>query len=551
MKIPVFLVALFLSSFLVTAKEVQIEKARIVAKNLYTERNPELNFQVNIADEFEIDFNETLVYYVFNLNPGFVIISADDNVYPILGYSFEASYSGVDFPPAFQSWMDHYAEQIYYSINEGISPAKEIDLAWEKYSDIDFKADIILDEVDPLILTTWSQGCYYNSQMPADTNGPCDHLYTGCVATAMGQIMKFYNWPQTGTGSNSYNTPYGLQEADFENTTYDWLNMNYHLELENQAVAGLLYHCTVSINSILTPNGTGAYDFDVRDALVDYFKYDDNAQFHWRDSYAGDWKEMLRIELDEGRPLIYGGADSQTNAGHTLVCDGYQDTAFFHFNWGWAGFYNGYYYIDSLIASGSHFDFQHDAIVGIKPDITEQIELYPPENLMANVNVNEVILTWQAATWPGNLELLGYNIYRNNQIVNPAIVPDLEFTEHSVPSGTHEYKVNAVYIGQEGSDFILAEVFVEGNSILENEIVPFIVYPNPASDHIIIEFVAQDHDCVKCSIVDLNGKSVLLFDCNLRNRDHLKLELPNMSKGIYLIKLETDSNVFSKKLLVN
>jgi len=402
-----------------------------------------------------------------------------------------------------------------------------------------------------MIHTTWSQGCYYNSQMPADTNGPCGHLWTGCVATAMGQIMKYYNWPKSGTGSNSYYTSYGVQEADFENTTYDWLNMNYHLDDENPAVAELLYHAAVSINSILTPNGTGAYDFDARDALVDYFKYKDDAQFHWRDSYVGDWEAMLQAELDQGRPLIYGGADSQTNAGHTFICDGYQDTSFFHFNWGWNGFYNGYYYLDSLMASGSHFDFQHDAIVGVSPDINGIIEMYPPENLSANVNGNDVLLLWEEASLPGTLELLGYNIYRDNILVNPAIVSSLEYTDVNVPPGTYEYKINSVYIGKEGYQFITIEVFVEGSSISENIDNYFEIYPNPASDYIYVVFKNEKVDYMKCTLTELNGGEVFSYDCNPPNFGELKLELPKISNGIYLLQIETNSKIFSRKILVN
>ncbi|MCD4682962.1 MAG: C10 family peptidase [Bacteroidales bacterium] len=540
----------FLFSIVIFAEEVQIEKARLVAKNFYSEKNSNLVENLYFGEEFSVLYQNTLVYHVININTGFVIVSADDSVYPVLGYSFENSYNGIDFPPAFENWMDHYSKQIVYSISNQLSPSKIIKHAWLKYSAANFISNRDFEAVDPMIHTTWSQGCYYNSQMPADTNGPCGYLWTGCVATAMGQIMKYYNFPKTGTGSNSYYTSYGIQEADFENTTYDWLNMNYHLEEENNAVAELLYHCAVSINSILTPNGTGAYDFDARDALCDYFNFNENAQFYWRDSYAGDWEAMLRTELDEGRPVIYGGADSQTNAGHTFVCDGYHDTSFFHFNWGWNGFYNGYYYLDSLMASGSHFDFQHDAIVGISPDITGIIELYPPENLSAIVNGSDVTLSWEEALWPGNLELLGYNIYRNNTLVNSSIIPVTEFTDLSAPAGTHDYKVKTVYIGKEGSEFISTEVFVEGSSISENKVQMFEIYPNPASDYIFIKVMDPDLDVFSFSLVDLSGQEIILGRMQTNN-DIVKIQLPHVSKGIYLFQLRVDSEVFSKKLLIN
>ncbi len=95
----------------------------------------------------------------------------------------------------------------------------------------------------------------------------------------MGQIMKFYNYPKNGTGTYGYNSSYGYVEADFENTEYDWSAMNYHLTEEDSSVAQLLYHCAISIHSQFFPNGTGAFDFDARNAFVNYFNYKSRCTF--------------------------------------------------------------------------------------------------------------------------------------------------------------------------------------------------------------------------------------------------------------------------------
>ncbi len=194
---------------------------------------------------------------------------------------------------------------------------------------------------------------------------------------------------------------------------------------------------------------------------------------------------MLRAELDEGRPVLYGGADSQTNAGHTLVCDGYQDTSFFHFNWGWNGIYNGYFYLDSLIAGDNYFDFQHDAVIGIAPDLGE-IFIYPPLNIAASATSSSVTITWLAPELPSNLEFLGYNVFRNGNIINSQIFAELSFIDQNVPAGWQQYTVSAVYIGGERISPEYAEVFVEGSGINDRNFSGIKIFPNPATNYLYI-----------------------------------------------------------------
>ena len=129
----------------------------------------------------------------------------------------------------------------------------------------------------PLCSTTWNQDCYYNQLCPTATGGPCNKVYAGCVATAMAQIMKFWNWPAQGTSSHSYTHPtYGAQTANFDSTTYDWTHMPIYLtsgstNTQKTAVATLIYHCAVSVDMDFDPNGSGAYSQNIPAALINYF----------------------------------------------------------------------------------------------------------------------------------------------------------------------------------------------------------------------------------------------------------------------------------------
>lgn len=549
-KSSIYLIVLFL--FLQTnsfSENVSIEKARFVAENFLSEKMHSQDRNLQFGEEYIVTEKGVIAYYVFNVNDGFIIISADDAVFPVLGYSFVNNYSGSNFPPAFEAFMQHSKEQILFAREKKIVAPNSVKRAWKKYTEETFVPDMDILSVEPLIQTNWSQGCYYNTLFPIDTTAPCGHLWTGCVATAMGQIMKYYNFPKSGTGSHGYDSPYDSVWADFENTIYDWAGMKNHLINENNPVAELLYHAAISINSQFYSYGTGAYDFHVPDALVNYFNYKSDVQFYWRDDYQGDWKAMLRTELDSGRPLLYGGAASETNAGHTLVCDGYQDTAFFHFNWGWNGFYNGYFYLDSLIAGGNHFDFQHDAVVGIKPDISGIVELYPAENLLATVDYNNVTLNWDHSTINSSLELIGYNIFRNDTLLTESVLSGLFYMDAGVSSGSHEYKVQSVFIGNGSGPFVSAEAYISGTSNHYTELIK--VYPNPANEYIHIENSINDNNLNSVEIYELSGKKIYSQDVSDFAGKTKTIVLPKELKGIYLLRLNGVSFELTKKLLIN
>ncbi len=384
------------------AKHISCESAKRVAGNFFVEKSGTKALELTFGEEFTAQGSYGITYYVFNINNGFIAISADDAVFPVLAYSFESQYTGSGFPAGFSVWIKNYAKQIEYAINHEKVANERIKAVWEKYSDNNFTPEKGYSGVEPLLSTTWGQGCYYNTSFPEEEQGQCGHLFTGCVATAMAQIMKYYNYPESGTGSYGYNTSYGYVEADFENTVYNWTDMENHLTDENEAIATLMFHSSISLSSQFFPQGTGAYDTTVPGALFKYFKYKPDAQFLFRDEYSGDWKALLRSELDEQRPVLYGAvADAKTLYGHTLVCDGYQDTAFFHFNWGSGGNYDGYFYLDTLTAAGFNFNKYQDAVVGIEPLTSGQsdydklngnIQIYPnPSNGKIFINFNEYV----------------------------------------------------------------------------------------------------------------------------------------------------------------
>ena len=352
-------------------------------------------------------------YYVYeNENgEGWVIVAANDVITPILAYSETGHFRTDNMPVNVRKWMGKYNDFVKKIEADGATQDEVVAQEWTalKKSVRKAKGDAV---VGPLVKTTWDQDDPFWDLCPGSGD---NKAYTGCVATAMAQVMKYWEWPVKGTGSHSYqpldpnsNTGakskrYGVQSANFGETTYDWANMKNsytgsYNTAEATAVATLMYHCGVASEMMYgndDDDGSGTYtvnygDWDdpacAQNALVTYFGYKkDGLTGYMRDgnTYEGhtyyekwtdaDWTAMIKAELDKQHPILYGGASS--GSGHSFICDGYDDAGYFHFNWGWSGSNDGYYKLSSLKpgsggAGGGSFDFSEDqdVIIGIVPD---------------------------------------------------------------------------------------------------------------------------------------------------------------------------------------
>lgn len=319
----------------------------------------------NIASIVSNKAGSDATYYIAQLQPqGFVLVSAEDLVYPVLGFSFNNDFPLGEMPEHIAAWMEAYEEQIEEVREEGNARSNQLSTAWDKY--IMGAASEEIRGVDPLLMSTWDQGNYYNGMCPDASGGPGGKVYAGCVATAMAQVMYYYRHPQVGTGSSSYFHPdYGVQSANYGNTTYRWNEMLSSINSPNDAIAELLYHCGVAVEMGYSPSGSGAYSSDAAAAYRNYFGYSSNTQLVHKDNYSEQaWSDLLKAQLDAGKPMYYHGYGS---GGHAFNVDGYQGTDHFHFNWGWSGSYNGYFYLTDLNPGGSNFSNGQGAIINIEP----------------------------------------------------------------------------------------------------------------------------------------------------------------------------------------
>ena len=285
--------------------------------------------------------------YIYNIGDhGFVIIAGNTVLPPVLAWSDQGAFPDMEeAPDNFASWIAHYSEMIDFAVANGIQPEAKVQRQWEEASQGIFVTRNVTT-VDPLVSTRWNQDCYYNEYCPATGGwwwgGPCGHCYAGCVATAMAQVMKYWDYPETGFGAHSYvHSEYGEQSANFGATTYHWEQMPVEIYSHNDAVATLLYHCGVSVNMNYSGSGSGAQSQDVETAMRSYFGYC-GAKYRQKSGYQEEaWIAMLKAELDLSHPIYYSGANG--DSGHAFVCDGYDENDFMHFNFGWSGSGDAFY----------------------------------------------------------------------------------------------------------------------------------------------------------------------------------------------------------------
>ncbi len=340
-------------------------------------------------------------FYVVNFNAeGFVIVAGDDRVKPILAFSDEGAFVAENMPAHVRFFLDGYTEEIQYMVDNQQYADESVLQQWATLlSDVLPKqkdGDVV---VDPLLGNiAWNQKMYYNDLCPADTTGDAaygGHAAVGCGAIVMGQIMRYWRFPETGNGSHSYTSNnYGPLFANFGTTTYHYENMpdqltaDFHPDSCVLAVATLLYHCGVAVNMNYGPSASWSNSNRIVSALSTYFRYPPTVQYIERESLSlTTWLNYLKGELDARTPFMYGGSGSY--GGHVWVCDGYRDDDYFHFNWGWGGQQNGYYTITNCSSYG--FNSHHAIIIGIRgpelpPDAVgehheEDIKIFPnPSN---------------------------------------------------------------------------------------------------------------------------------------------------------------------------
>lgn len=323
-------------------------------------------------------------YYVFSGSNQTMIVSADDVAAPLLG-SFDAEVTDMTaIPDNMKWWLSEYSRRIAWAVEQQEKQPNRIKVLL-KQPDL---RTATYQNVSPMLKTTWDQGAPYYNMCPRISGR---YTYTGCVATAMAQVMNYFKWPQgAGSGSATITCNGQTYSMDFSQTTFDWANMldsysGSSTTTQKNAVALLMKACGYSVDMDYGTDASGAVSSDLVHALIDNFGYDKGINYDHRDFYSYDqWVDKIYAEMAAGRPVLYGG--SGDSGGHQFVFDGFRasDKAF-HINWGWSGAYDGYFLVDALDPEGQGiggnggegFNSGQDAVIGIQKPVSGSVAAEP------------------------------------------------------------------------------------------------------------------------------------------------------------------------------
>ena len=364
----------FLMAFNVFADGITKDQAGNVARAFLHSKlvsSSEPDFTDLAISPVQVIGADTPLFYAINFEEGgFVLVSATDAAIPVLGYSPVGEYSSEDQSPSMVQWMKVYEQQLNEIITQQLLPTPEISEAWNNllfYNPAQPANNRDLRAVEPLLPSLWNQGSPYNKMCPKDDAGPGGRVYAGCVATAMSQVIYYWRYPLQGTGSHGYNSAYGYLSADFGATEYKYEEMtNVIASSDYFEMTQIQYHCGIAVDMMYSPEGSGAYSGDAADAMRNYFGFSNSISLESKSSYSNSgWADLLMENLDNGWPMYYDGYGS---GGHAFNMDGYQGSDYFHFNWGWGGTANGYFYLDNLNPNGSNFTSWQGAIVNCFPE---------------------------------------------------------------------------------------------------------------------------------------------------------------------------------------
>ena len=335
-----------------------------------------------VFTQYQMDATTPAVYvFTPNKGNGFVLVSAEDNARAVLGYADYGTLDATNIPANMQFWMQMYADELA-NVNTTVPallPGQSVVSRSQRVATNEDNYPV----VSPILADVhWGQNKPFNNQCPTISG---QKTPTGCVATALAQIMYKHQYPQHGVGSHSYvSTTHGIsRSANFEATTYEWAKMlpDYSTSYTTQqanAVATLLSHLGVSCEMDYAPEGSGAYDNIALRNLTTYFDYDKGLQALPKDYLTEKYMlDCIAEDLQAGRPVYVTGS-TVNKEGHAFVCDGMQSNGYLHINWGWDGYADGYFAVSALdpeihgtggSSSGLAFTQRVMAYTGVRPNI--------------------------------------------------------------------------------------------------------------------------------------------------------------------------------------
>ena len=400
MKYWIYLILSFFSVSLF-AEEVSLPKAQRWAQSFFSNQLGSRGASVKLSmvwdgEDAHSRGNGHPAFYVFNREDqrGFVVVSADDLVQPLIGYSFSNSFEMENLPVNIRTWLMGKKYEINYMRKNHTVPTRLAATSWT------MSAPSVGKVIKSIPTAQWNQGAPFNDKCPIDEYTGRRSV-TGCTATAFAIALKARQWPDAGigvVGSYTYKDSQGKEVVTEEHPLghkYEWDKMPMELSFhssdeEKEAVATLMLDCGRMCQSVYSSHETGGFVHVVAKSMRDHLKYSTNVEFESREYYSTTtWNAMLQKELNENGPVIYAGQSK--GGGHAFILDGYTDTDYYSVNWGWGGVCNGYYVLsllnpDEQGIGGSEtndgYNFMQDAILSVKKATPDEVfSKYPNYHL--------------------------------------------------------------------------------------------------------------------------------------------------------------------------
>ena len=410
MKRTLIYVWLALVSFLsATAREIAPSEAlqnALLALEGDAEANEILQNGANLHLMYTQKSNDKTLFYVFETTEGgFLIASANDNANAVLGYTGNGTFSEALAIPSFKAWVCDCTKALIWVANQ---PEKAFKEDYDRQGALRSKSTRanLPQTISPLLGTiAWNQGVPYNKECPLVQGTKCP---SGCVATAMATLMKYWEWPIHGTGEVSYTTStYEIDlSANFSQSTYKWNSMlnrydGEYTDEEADAVAKLMSDVGISIQMDYGPSGSAAPSQMVPIALTSYFYYNKGMKFIYRCYYSSEeWNSIIKGELADKRPVLMRGYNYVEMVGHAFVLDGYNAQGLYHVNWGWGGTSNGYFDVNFMSPDYQGIGGSNGGYVASQGILTD---LYPDREGNTEYALNVVAL--DGLTFKDNKEI--------------------------------------------------------------------------------------------------------------------------------------------------
>lgn len=423
----IFLSASF--SYQLAAQKITQSLASQVAQNWVSQKAVQSQSTLIFRDS--VCSNKLATIYLFDIHPkGFIWISANMEFAPVLAYSFEAENSSLspDLPAG--DFLENYQRQM----ESYLASFPDTRLPHPGWAELNHSAPLkglkTEEVVEPMMEVTWGQGAGYNTYTP-------DNTPTGCVAVAMVQIMRHWEWPAQGHGEHSYtHSVYGDFAVNFDTIPLNWSTLP--LNSPSPEIAKIMLYAGIALHMDYAPGGSGAITQRIANLLFTNFDYNEK-----RIKYQGmadfgtpaNWIRIVKNELANGRPMVYNGHGT---GGHAFNFDGF-DGDYFHVNWGWSGAYNGYFLVSALKPGSNNFSDGQGAVMGIFPDTMMMWDR--PFSVKALASDAKVSLSWMGIYNP---EMLHYNVYRDGEVVGQT--KDRFFTDTTARNGSsYRYALSAYY----------------------------------------------------------------------------------------------------------